>query len=265
MSESSILLPGDDITALINRCFERAQTSANITAAKSGPKSGRKGGAEEVVCQLMIGPGLKREPNNRFVAVKCGQLVNREDNRFWVDNHSKRYVSTKGDRVIGFVVSKQAYQCKVDIGTNEAAVLSLLAFPQATKRNKPAIEVGDAVYAQIVTDCPDIEAELVCVGSNNKSGGLGVLSSAGYVLTVPTNIVRRLLAPDSRLIQTLGQKYKFEITCGLNGRVWIHAKNLDTTLTITNFIERLEHIPKCQYQHSCEQLVQGFQHVGPHS
>ncbi|CAG2122757.1 unnamed protein product, partial [Medioppia subpectinata] len=156
---------------------------------------------------------------------------------------------------------KQAYHCKVDIGTNEPAVLSLLAFPQATKRNKPAIEVGDAVYAQITTECPDIEAELVCVNSEQKSGGLGVLSSDGYVLTVPISIVRRLLAPDSQVIRTLGSKYKFEISCGMNGRIWIRAKNLDTTLTIVNFIESLEHIPKCQYQHVADQLVQGFEPV----
>ena len=118
MSDNSkplILLPGDDVTAII------AEKSSNNKA--------------------LIGPGLKREENNRIVVVKCGQFINRNNTNFWMDSHQKRYIACKADKVIGVVVSKQAYSAKVDIGTNETATLSLLAFPNATKRNKAQIEV----------------------------------------------------------------------------------------------------------------------------
>lgn len=49
----------------------------------------------------------------------------------------------KGDRVIGIVVSKTSNFCKVDIGSHELAILQLIAFEGATKRNKPHIDVID--------------------------------------------------------------------------------------------------------------------------
>ena len=128
MSDRPILLPGDDITELVNEKTAQVMKSAKA-AKKEAPK-------------VLIGPGLKREENNRIFAVKCGQLIERNNSVFWVDSQFKRYIVCKADKVIGFVVSKQAYTVKVDIGTNETAVLSLLAFPNATKRNKPPIEVS---------------------------------------------------------------------------------------------------------------------------
>ncbi|XP_054157844.1 exosome complex component RRP40-like [Oppia nitens] len=237
-ADTLIVLPGEDITPII------AKYNVDTSTGVSG------GG------QVMVGPGLKREPNSRIMAVKCGQLINRNNRAFWLDSHFKRYTPSKGDRIVGFVTSKQAYQCKVDIRSNEVAVLSLLAFPNATKRNKPPIEVGDAVYAQVITDCPYVEAELVCVTSDGKKGGLGVLPNTGYVLTVATDICRQLLAPDSPILKTLGKRFKFETAIGMNGNIWINSGQLDTTLTIVNFIESLEHIPKHQHLARSQQLAE---------
>ena len=128
MSDKVIVLPGDDVTQMVND-----SSALTIKMAKATKKEEPK---------VLIGPGLKREDNNRIVAVKCGQLIERNNIAFWVDSHFKRYIASKADRVIGFVVSKQAFTAKVDIGTNETALLSLLAFPNATKRNKPQIEVS---------------------------------------------------------------------------------------------------------------------------
>src|SRR5262249_16743994 len=100
MSEPLILLPGDDITAHIDRCWQRrtAPSTAGQTAAKSGAKDGSSSGAAGAAPppKVMIGPGLKREANNRFVAVKCGQFINRNDTNFWIDCHLKRYAASKG-------------------------------------------------------------------------------------------------------------------------------------------------------------------------
>ena len=87
-------------------------------------------------------------------------------------------------------------------------------------------QVGDAIFAQIITDCKDVEPELVCVTSDNKKGGFGVLSNKGFVISVPLHICRRLLSPDSKVIPTLGKKYRFESTVGMNGRIWVNAKNV---------------------------------------
>jgi len=115
--DPSIILPGDEITPKIQQ-----RTTDEST-------------------KVIIGPGLRREDKDIIVAVKCGQLVNRKNNIYWIDSHQKRYIASKGDRVIGYVVSKGSLSARIDIGTNDTASLSLLAFPNATKRNKPPIEV----------------------------------------------------------------------------------------------------------------------------
>jgi exosome complex component RRP40 len=52
-----------------------------------------------------------------------------------------KYVPVRNEFVIGIVVSKSSETLKVDIGSSEYASLSFLAFENATKRNKPLIEV----------------------------------------------------------------------------------------------------------------------------
>lgn len=47
----------------------------------------------------------------------------------------------RGDNIIGIVVSKVGDAFKVQIGSSEEASLSSLAFPGATKKNKPNIQV----------------------------------------------------------------------------------------------------------------------------
>lgn len=77
---------------------------------------------------------------------------------------------------------------------------------------------------------------------DGKKDGFGVLPRGGYMLKVPLNICRRLLAPDSKVSLALGQHFRFEKTIGLNGRIWIRSKSIQTTIFIVNFIKQLEHV-----------------------
>lgn len=43
---------------------------------------------------------------------------------------------------MGIVASKGAFTVKVDIGTNDYAILNLLAFEGATKKNRPDVNVS---------------------------------------------------------------------------------------------------------------------------
>ena len=49
----------------------------------------------------------------------------------------------RNDYVIGVVANKSAETFKVDIGGSEQASLSCLAFENATKRNRPNVDVRD--------------------------------------------------------------------------------------------------------------------------
>ena len=68
---------------------------------------------------------------------------------FWVNSHSKRYVASRGENVIGVVTAKAGDIFRVDIGTSQLASLSYMAFEGATKRNRPSVNIGDIIYAKV--------------------------------------------------------------------------------------------------------------------
>ncbi|KAK8759812.1 hypothetical protein V5799_028921 [Amblyomma americanum] len=147
--------------------------------------------------KCIVGPGLRKE-GDRIVATRAGILKHRRPNTYWVEGHQKRYVPAKGDCVIGVVTATGTESVRVNIGSSEPASLSLFAFESATKRNRPDIEVGDLVMAQVLMANRGMEPELVCVDSYGKKGILGVLRSpTGFLIKVPINLINKAGAPES--------------------------------------------------------------------
>ena len=193
---------------------------------------------------VILGPGLTRE-GSQVICNRCGilrQKVNPKVAMFWVDCHSKRYIASRGENVIGIINGKAGDAFRVDIGTSEYASLSFLAFEGATKKNKPTIGNGDVVYAKVMTASKDMEPEIVCVDAYGKKAGLGELTGGGFLFNVPLHLVRRLLSPESNLLKLLGQTLKFEICIGMNGRIWIRAPMPKETICIANAIWAAEHM-----------------------
>lgn len=164
-----------------------------------------------------------------------------------------------GERVVGTVVSKSGFVCRVDIGANDLATLSLLAFEGATKRNRPDVNVGDVVFARIIAPARDVEAELVCITSALKRDGMGMLATTAthfaQVIQVPVHACRRLLSPDCKLLPTLGKKYRFEVAVGMNGRIWISAKTLENVIYISNLISRSSEAGGEEVTQLCDDLL----------
>ena len=52
-------------------------------------------------------------------------------------------------------------------------------------------QVGDLVFAKLVVANKDMEPELVCIDSNQKANGLGVLKGGGYVIRTSISLARR--------------------------------------------------------------------------
>jgi exosome complex component RRP40 len=98
----------------------------------------------------------------------------------------------RNEYVIGIVVSKSSETIKVDIGSSEYASLSWLAFENATKRNKPNVEIADLVYCRVLTGSKDMEPELVCIDAAGKANGLGVLKE-GFMFKVNLELSRRFV------------------------------------------------------------------------
>lgn len=188
----------------------------------------------------MLGPGLMRG-DNKVIATKSGILKMRNNNLFWIDSHQKRYVAARGECVIGIVRMRGSYHVRVDINSADLANLSLLAFEGSSKRNKPVLNVGDLVYAKILSASKHIETELVCVNSNGKREGLGVIGDKGGILVnLSIDTTRVLLSPQCDFLEKLGEIYRYEIAIGMNGRVWVNSNDPRSIIQVANELQRFD-------------------------
>ena len=72
------------------------------------------------------------------------------------------YKPQEEDHVVGVVLEARQDEYKVDVGAAATARLPALAFDGASKKNRPNLRRGDAVYARIALAQPGIELELTC-------------------------------------------------------------------------------------------------------
>ncbi len=61
----------------------------------------------------------------------------------------------------------------------------------------------------------------------------------------------RLLTPSSPMLEALGLYFKFEVTVGMNGKVWIHSSSTSHTVAIANAIKSSEYASPSE----CKQIA----------
>ncbi|CAG5135065.1 unnamed protein product [Candidula unifasciata] len=203
--------------------------------------------------KLLLGPGLV-EDGDVIKVCKPGILRYRDPGVYWLDCHQKRYVACKGDQVLGIVTQKNVDMFRVDIGCSELASLSYLSFEGATKRNRPDVKVGDVIYAKVLVANKDMEPELVCIDSYGRSSGMGVIRGGGFLIHTSLNLARKLLNPQCVLMKALGNRFKFEIAVGMNGRIWLNTQNDVQTIAIANAIFAAEYMDNDQITSMCKKL-----------
>lgn len=210
--------------------------------------------AQSKKIKVLLGPGL-RQQDGKVIACKAGILKQRSSNTFWVDATQKRYIPCKGETVLGFVVQKAGDIFRVDIGANELAALSYLAFEGATKKNRPDVNVGDLVFAKLLVAHKDFESELICVDSLGKKQKLGVLRD-GFVFNCSINLARRLRNNESPLLESIRKHIQvpLEIVVGMNGRVWINARKERDTIAVGNAILAAEFKTDDEIDAMCDQI-----------
>ncbi|KAG0361455.1 hypothetical protein BC939DRAFT_508823 [Gamsiella multidivaricata] len=189
---------------------------------------------------VKLGPGLLMEDDN-VTAMKAGVLKHSSvGNRWWVESNQRRYVAAQGESVVGIVTAKSAEHYKVDIGAAQQALLGVLAFEGASKRNKPDIKIGALVYCRVSLANKDMEAELECFNpTTGKADGYGELKS-GFVIKTSLGLARRLLDPKTLVLRLLGQHIPFETAIGMNGKIWINSASPKHTILVCNAIKNSE-------------------------
>jgi exosome complex component RRP40 len=194
---------------------------------------------------LKLGPGLLQVSNvvdnkteSNVIATRAG-ILNHSTNRskWWVESNSRRYVPAPQELVIGVVTQKVGEGYRIDIGSAHPASLDGLAFEGATKRNKPNLKVGSLIYARVSLAHKDMEPELECFDAQTrKSEGFGELKG-GFVVRCSLRLCRDILDSTHFLLPLLGRRFPLEVAVGLNGRVWVNAKEIKQTIALVRCIE----------------------------
>lgn len=94
---------------------------------------------------VRIGAGLQQE-GDRITAVKAGFLRQARGGKLWVEGRQRRYIPAAGDSVVGVIREKHSENFDVDVNGPFKALLPVLAFEGATRRNRPNLQVRWAAW-----------------------------------------------------------------------------------------------------------------------
>ncbi|QLG73673.1 hypothetical protein HG535_0F01840 [Zygotorulaspora mrakii] len=220
---STIILPGDDIHVFEDR-------------------------------QISLGPGMYCNPATEEIeAVNAGVEVISETKKgqaVYVDYDCKRYVPSVGDLVIGIIVGQYSDNYKVSLSNFSSSVsLSYMAFPNATKKNKPTLKVGDLVYARVRFAEKELESEIECVDSTTgQDGGFGLLDG-GMLAEIKLAYARSLMFDEKfPLLPLLAKFVQFEVAIGINGIIWIKCEEVKHTLACYRSILECQKVPTSSYK-----------------
>ncbi|KAL1515717.1 hypothetical protein AB1Y20_002333 [Prymnesium parvum] len=215
---------------------------------------------------VLLGPGVFRE-GRELVATRAGILRwDEAHHRLWVENDQKRYIPALHDHVIGVVSDKNAEEYRLDIGAPATAVLPLLAFDGASKRNRPQLHVGSLVYCRVVVAHRDMEPEVSCkappgVGAAKdwvtRESVFGKLQ-AGHVFDCPAIVCRGLMDAQGPLLDALADVGAFELAVGVNGRVWVDAEQERMVVLVQNAILQSQGWPLAEHTRLVKTLQQSF-------
>lgn len=201
-----------------------------------------------------LGPGLYYDPLTQEIEpTNAGVEVVTETKRgqtAYVEFNSRRYIPAVGDFVIGMIVGQFSDSYKVSLSSFSSSVtLSYMAFPNASKKNKPTLKIGDLVYARVCAAEKELEAEIECLDSTTgKDAGFGLLEG-GMVAEVSLGFARHMLF-DAKfpLLKTLSGFTQFEVAIGVNGKIWLKCDEARNTLACYRSILECQNIPVAEYK-----------------
>lgn len=193
-----------------------------------------------------IGPGFYQSSLlDTPKPVKAGFLMSSRkgsSSLTYLDTNAKRYIPSVRDHVLGVIVGKHVEGYRVLLQDHSQPVrLDQFAFENASKKNKPNLQLGSLVYGRVSLADRDIEPEIECFdATTGKAGGFGELKG-GYILDVSLAYARFLLYEEgAQLLMKIGEKVSFEIAIGVNGKIWVNAEDILVILKISNIVQECE-------------------------
>ena len=222
---TSILFPGEEISA------------DQLPRSKKGT--------------LTLGPGLRHIPPSEILSTTTGTLyIDHKKGALWLEHPHGRYLPSIGDLVIAQIhhTSADTYHCALTPQT-PFALLGQLAFEGANKKTRPQLKAGDLVYARVCRASKWEDTEIECVNSaTGKGDGMGPLKG-GMLFAVSPAFARRLMMGTDKegrskggvvVLEEVGEKVKFEVAVGRNGKVWVDSGSIRATAMIGRLLKQAD-------------------------
>ena len=244
------VLPGTDLTGFIE---EHSSSSAS---------------SNEPV-HIHVGPGII-QTSSKIMALRAGLVkASQRGHKYTLTGfHSKRYLPTQNDLVIGIITARLAEAFRVDIGGPQIATLPLLSgFEGATKKTRPNWQPGTIIFARVSLAHPHLEPELACFDPSgnvaadlfgdleeeptNNSGASNPSTTSTSNTSAPStkpkkfNQLLRTTCSFSKSLQNpsavpllsiLGRRWAFEVAAGANGRVFLSTSSASQTSLLAGII-----------------------------
>jgi len=225
MATTTVLLPGEEVP------------SDQLPRSKKGT--------------LTLGPGLTHIPPSTILSTTSGTLqVDHKKSALWLEHSNGRYQPSVGDLVIAQIHhgSTDTYHCSLTPHT-PFALLGQLAFEGANKKNRPQLKAGDLVYARVSRASKWEDTEIECFNSGTgKAEGMGQLKE-GMVWDVSPAFARRLMMGSDKegrskggvvVLEEIGEKVKFEVAVGRNGKAWVDSGSVRETVMIGRLLQQAD-------------------------
>ena len=186
------------------------------------------------------------------VAEVCGAYVDGS-----IISQSRKYQPKVGDVIIGVVVYKTADFYRLEISSGTPVILSNIAFNGATKRHKPTLALGAPVICYVTLADPHLDIEVSCEDKTTQrdwSSGetlFGPLTSTNPCLLVdlPVSYSRALQSSTMHsTLTSLNRHFKFEISVGANGTVWLAGVTRREVLAISKIIVQAQTLTAVQVE-----------------
>lgn len=242
----TLILPGQVVGTLT----AAAPPPAQSPAASAG---GRRG------LVVRVGSGVTQR-GDRLQAVKGGRVsADVKRNKVWVFHNQRRYQASVDDLIIGIVQEKHSDDYRLDINGMDTAVLGQLAFEGASKKNKPNLVIGSAVFCRVVHATKHTEPQVSCVepgSARSWTGGETLYGELkhGNVVHVSLALANSMVRKHDQVLSTLGKRVAFQSAVGVNGRVWIQTAGVKQTVVVSDAIVKADVMEKDEWLQYVDKL-----------
>lgn len=210
---------------------------------------------------VRVGTGL-RDDGTHLIASRPGVLLKSRAGKLWIFGRQKRYIPSLDDAVVGVVLSKYSEFYDIDIGAPFTALLPVLAFEGATRRNRPNLKEGDLVYCRIDMADRDLQPTVTCMDAAGRAAGFGPLLG-GFAFECSTVFARSLLTqPPPAVLTALGSALPFELVVGVNGKVWVESPNQRGTILVATALQACEREPADRAEVVVAAMLKAFRRGG---